>query len=604
MANRQRVKIGDCRKVLRNKRNLYTACVTDPPYNLAFMGKRWDKTGVAFDPETWKVIYRALKPGAMLLAFGGTRTYHRLVCAIEDAGFEIRDCLMWLYGSGFPKSHDVSKAIDKAAGAERKVVGQNPNHRTSGDGTWSKEEHQPHTSDGSITAAATPAAKTWEGYGTALKPAHEIIVCAQKPLAIETIQGIIVENLLTLEARLWSLLPAKIAVRSFKLSRADYNAACDFAQWNADERSNIRGDLFGQMGMSQSVLVMNTILSIVSSWRIILGESCKQAKTSTTSTVSGMTIDWKTLSLCVSGLTLRSIIQAELQEPGLRLSALPAARYLSAACVSIASTRELSAVGSAIAKGHTLPPDDLGLAPNWEPIVLAMKPLDGTFAKNALEHGVAGINVDEGRISTGDKLTGSGGPCLQFGGQNVRPYQETFEAPGCQQHPSGRWPANLILSHHPKCMLVRQGEYACVESCPVGMLDEQSGELKAGVAVGIGASSIYGSSPMDKGGGRAGFGDSGGASRFFYCAKAGKKERTCGGKVENKHPTVKPLALMRYLLTLVSSPKGSVILDPFCGSGSTLIACRQLGLSAVGIDSDVESVKAALRRLRASSLSR
>ena len=88
-----------------------------------FMGKEWDGGDVAFDPATWRAVYRVLKPGAHLVAMGGTRTYHRLACAIEDAGFEIRDTISWLYGSGFPKSHDVSKGIDRAAGAEREVVG-------------------------------------------------------------------------------------------------------------------------------------------------------------------------------------------------------------------------------------------------------------------------------------------------------------------------------------------------------------------------------------------------------------------------------------------------------------------------------------------------
>jgi DNA modification methylase len=100
------------------------AVVTDPPYELGFMGKAWDASGVAFQVETWEAVLRVLKPGGHLLAFGGTRTYHRMTCAIEDAGFEIRDCLQWIYGSGFPKSLDVSKAIDKAAGAEREVIGR------------------------------------------------------------------------------------------------------------------------------------------------------------------------------------------------------------------------------------------------------------------------------------------------------------------------------------------------------------------------------------------------------------------------------------------------------------------------------------------------
>ena len=101
-----------------------TAIVTDPPYELGFMGKAWDKSGVAFDPEFWKLVRGAALPGAHLLAFGGSRTYHRITVAIENAGWEIRDTLLWLYGSGFPKSLDVSKAIDKVAGAEREVVGK------------------------------------------------------------------------------------------------------------------------------------------------------------------------------------------------------------------------------------------------------------------------------------------------------------------------------------------------------------------------------------------------------------------------------------------------------------------------------------------------
>jgi site-specific DNA-methyltransferase (adenine-specific) len=102
--------------------NSVDAVITDPPYELGFMGKKWDATGIAYNVNLWAEILRVLKPGGHLLAFGGTRTYHRMACAIEDAGFEIRDSLHWIYGSGFPKSLDVSKAIDKAAGVEREVV--------------------------------------------------------------------------------------------------------------------------------------------------------------------------------------------------------------------------------------------------------------------------------------------------------------------------------------------------------------------------------------------------------------------------------------------------------------------------------------------------
>ncbi|HYH66802.1 MAG TPA: DNA methyltransferase, partial [Urbifossiella sp.] len=108
---------GDClRELPRLPSNSVDTCVTDPPYELGFMGKSWDSSGIAFDPATWRAVSRVLRPGGFLLCFGGTRTFHRVACAIEDAGFELRDCMMWLYGSGFPKSLDVSKAIDKRGG--------------------------------------------------------------------------------------------------------------------------------------------------------------------------------------------------------------------------------------------------------------------------------------------------------------------------------------------------------------------------------------------------------------------------------------------------------------------------------------------------------
>jgi site-specific DNA-methyltransferase (adenine-specific) len=143
------------------------------------MGKSWDASGIAYNQELWKECLRVLKPGGHLLSFGGSRTYHRMACAIEDAGFEIRDQIMWLYGSGFPKSLDVSKAIDKAAGAEREVVG-----KATGGGFSAKTVGTVGHGVGApdITAPATPEAQRWQGWGTALKPAHEPIVVARKPL--------------------------------------------------------------------------------------------------------------------------------------------------------------------------------------------------------------------------------------------------------------------------------------------------------------------------------------------------------------------------------------------------------------------------------------
>jgi len=180
---------GDSKQILPTlAENSIDSIVTDPPYELGFMGKSWDSTGVANDINLWKEVLRVLKPGGHLLSFGGSRTYHRMAVAIEDAGFEIRDQIMWVYGSGFPKSHNISKGIDKAAGAEREVVGETrrgaQSESTGRYGAWG---------DGiTPTAPATAAAKQWQGWGTALKPAHEPIVLARKPF-----EGTVANNVLT-----------------------------------------------------------------------------------------------------------------------------------------------------------------------------------------------------------------------------------------------------------------------------------------------------------------------------------------------------------------------------------------------------------------------
>ena len=192
---RYELHLGDNREVLRSMpSDSVDSIVSDPPYELGFMGKRWDSTGIAYDVTLWAECLRVLKPGGHLLAFGGSRTYHRLAVAIEDAGFEIRDCIMWLYGSGFPKSHDVSKALDKQAGAEREVVGiEDPHYDNC---TRQNQKILTHAFDigrpnalRTITAPATPLAQQWQGWGTALKPAVEPIVVARKPL-----QGTVADN--------------------------------------------------------------------------------------------------------------------------------------------------------------------------------------------------------------------------------------------------------------------------------------------------------------------------------------------------------------------------------------------------------------------------
>ena len=184
-----RVIQGDCLDVMREMPdNSVDAVVTDPPYGLSFMGKKWDYDVPTV--EVWREVLRVLKPGGHLLSFAGTRTHHRMAVNIEDAGFDLRDTLMWVYGSGFPKSHDVSKAIDREAGADREVVvGKRwePNRKPGTKESGRYGEYGPD--DGLITAPATPAAQQWEGWGSALKPSFEPITLARKPL-----QGTLAQN--------------------------------------------------------------------------------------------------------------------------------------------------------------------------------------------------------------------------------------------------------------------------------------------------------------------------------------------------------------------------------------------------------------------------
>lgn len=300
------------------------------------------------------------------------------------------------------------------------------------------------------------------------------------------------------------------------------------------------------------------------------------------------------------------------------------------------------------------------LKPACEDWWLCRKPLDGTVAANVLKHGTGALNVDGCRIATGDNLNGgaySGGvrptsamgctgevgganSMLEKGGGRLPP--EAFS------QPSGRWPANLVLSHTPECKLVgirkvraiagtAQGRMAgkqsgvyggykgvpdragnpcgygnadgmetveaweCVPDCPVRMLDEQSVERKAGGVVKgtepstTGQHGIYGH--FDRVASRS-YSDVGGASRFFYTAKAASSERSAQGRVKNKHPTVKPLALMRWLCRLITPPDG-IVLDPFAGSGTTLVAAKLEGFRFLGMEQDEESVATANGRIAA-----
>lgn len=379
---------GDCLEVMRNMPdNCVDTVITDPPYGLKFMGKDWDHgvPGVRF----WAEILRVAKPGAMCLAFGGTRTYHRLVCAIEDAGWQIRDCIMWIYGSGFPKSLDISKAIDKAVAAKRECL-----HETSRTGRRRNPGSEKYGGGDGIpeainyaTAPATEAARLWDGWGTAFKPAHE-------------------------------------------------------------------------------------------------------------------------------------------------------------------------------------------------PICVAMKPLDGTFANNALKHGVAGLNIDGGRI----ELAG-----IQQHWSKYKPSAKIGyggaegDRGGEAYNPQGRWPANVI----------HDGSDEVVRLFPCSV--NGSGGIKRSMHQAEKGNTFKYSNDFET---ISNYGDNGSAARFFYCAKASKSER---GE-NNNHPTVKPLALMQYLCRLTATPTGGIVLDPFLGSGTTIIAAKELRRDFIGIEIEQESCAIAETRLHGREL--
>jgi site-specific DNA-methyltransferase (adenine-specific) len=404
------------------KDNCVDSIITDPPYGLTqgkkggsgaaslnlnspagrsrittgggFMGQQWD-AGIP-GIEYWQEMLRVTKPGAILLSFGGTRTFHRLACLIEDAGWEVRDCLCYLFGSGFPKSLDIGKAIDKAAGAEREVIGPNPNSvgRTKNitGGNYCNAHYQKRDLVDVITKPATDESALWDGWGTALKPAYE-------------------------------------------------------------------------------------------------------------------------------------------------------------------------------------------------PIIVAMKPLDGTFAQNALKWGVAGLNIDGCRIPTKDNLNGGG----YSNGESKGMWTPGKDGGGFRRlpgefvQPPGRWPANVVLDEESSKLLDAQTKHkihSAGSKCDGSSI--KSKETYAANAFHMGQHFPHR------------FGDSGGASRFFYCAKASPKER--GGF--NRHPTLKPLALLRYLCLLTKTPTGGVVLDPFMGSGTTGVACLETGRKFVGIEKEKDYFEIAKRRIQ------
>lgn len=490
------------------------AIVTDPPYGLGFMGKEWDKFGMerrtavqknsilpaggaaavkweSVGFQQWftiwaKAMLRITKPGGFLLCFGGTRTFHRLTCAIEDAGWEIRDCMMWLYGSGFPKSLNISKAVDKQRQTQNNL-GLLPDEKLFCD---------------------------WMRNSSGISPQQ-----AQKLVGSDrfiTGEVKIVNTATTDNPRMGrrAMVPTS-------------------ATWEK---------LLPYMNISPP----NWICELV-----------------------------------------KNPPQPPIEHPG---------QWKGGKGVGVIGNNEWAGYGT-------------GLKPAWEPIIVAMKPKEGSFAQNAEKYGVAGLNIDGGRISYQGETPNMGGrKNTKMDGEG---YGFKIEGRPDKPNTQGRWPANLILDEE-------AGQ----------MLDEQSGVSKGGFI----RNRTKGARPFENNGKPTEYITtekinelSGGASRFFYCAKTSRKERNMGldnipeqitdngrkkkidnpylrGKTprHNNHPTVKPLALMKYLCILLKMPgQNQIILDPFMGSGTTGMACKSLGINYIGIEKEQEYCDISIKRIAA-----
>lgn len=398
-----------------------------------------------------------------MLAFGGTRTFHRLMCAIEDAGWEYRDTLCWMYGSGFPKSYDISKGIDK-----------------------------------------TPQRNLIDVYKFKTKLKNLFDKCGK--------------------------------------SRNEIDSECGFRASNYLSQSNPNKK--------------------PDPWVYLLPPKTK----------------WKQIKM-VLGIAVGSDIEkqidiyhteAERQIIAVETKARSAtSQYPMPTLGSDVSYKELSITEASSDKAKQFSGYGTALKPSWEPIIVAMKPTDGTFVNNALTWGVAGLNIDGCRVGFGDGVTKP-----EYRPNLKNSVYGNATGGGAWKNTDGRWPANTILDE---------------EAAKV--LDEQSGTTiskKANKRKGTKKGNFFSTNEVN-----CEYNDQGGTSRFFYCAKASRSER---GDYNN-HPTVKPLKLMRYLVRLVKPPIGGLVLDPFAGSGTTALACLAEKISSVSIEKEKDSYKIMRRRI-------
>jgi len=469
--------------------------------------------------------------------------------------------------------------------AEREVIGKSKKpigHSFAGDRYTDKQGSK----DVDITAPATEEAKKWEGWGTATKPAWESITVAQKPVDLFGNFAIMKENLTSLISL--CLQNVKTVGKNLKHSQADSKEEkINIAQENVEiqqgglrekktqtgrgEDINSKADI-SELTQEEANIALNTALS----WKNILEDVSKREKMSTISTELETIIDWKILNYCLSQATPELIVEGSKNPNGLNSDAQYAINYLNASFVSLKNILTLSALVPVISEQSK----ETGIKPSLSPIIMSRKPFKGTVANNVLKWGTGGINIDGCRVGlNGEKQpTGSGNGQIK-GEENV--YGHFKGNGGNKGNPQGRFPANLI----------HDGSDEVVDLFPE---TKSSAGKKQTPSKGTNAFGDY--EGTDK---IVGHTDSGSAARFFYCAKASKKDRNegCAGLEKgNNHATVKPTKLMQYLVRLVT-PKNGICLDPFMGSGSTGKACVVEGFNFIGIEMNDEYFKIAEKRI-------
>ena len=626
--------LGDCREMVPQL-GLITGIVTDPPYELGFMGKAWDKQGISFQPGTWRILREVCKPGAMLLSFGGTRTFHRIAVAIEDAGWELRDTitywydnsievrnfieslsreqkqmlekampadnlLAWVYGSGFPKSLDISKAIDKQAGAERKVSGQYQYPDGSGERRVAPCNSQ--TTIGrvsgsfNITLPATPEAQLWSGYGTALKPAYEPILVCMNP-----IDGTFANNALKHGVAGLNIDGSRIGIGGDYTVHNAGSSGSESYQWNKGERKESSKDYKQTQGRFPANIIhdgSDEVLELFPNSKSTGGSGEASQYPKYDGRTVGSYLKGKRANaggLGDSGSAARFFKTCEMTELELlfcRANAIMEVwkqNFVSIAnnLSNLSSQHAVSALGHAVivgSRGDKVLNDVSGLSMSVTPNEL----------KTLAEMLIIAILSSESEHLQG-QLQGEPTPS----GCRVR-FAEVQKQTDT---------TTIMISHWKSD---GSAEPATFSIMPIYL------------AIGVRGSEF---------------------SRFKYCAKASKSERNagcegleerdighnrfdtceiCGGTIfqnpdrpsackcenpvrkhntvkGNVHPTVKPLALMKYLVKLISPPKDAVLLDPFMGSGSTLVACKELGIKCIGIDTDEYNCEIAAKRCQAIS---